>query len=525
MNTLFLTLLNMSIAATWAILAVLLLRPLLRKAPKWICCLLWAIPALRLLIPAFWESDLSLMPSAQVIPTDIAQAETPMIYSGISEINSTVNPLLTRQVDSLPSLLEIAATVWVIGLGILLLYSIVSWMRLRLMVRQSMRHEQGFYLCDAVKSPFILGIFRPRIYLPTGLDEETIRHVTAHEKAHLKRLDHLWKPLGYLLLSIYWFNPLLWVAYILLCRDIERACDEQVLRTMDDQGKLRYAKALVDCSTHRKMILTCPVAFGEISVKSRIKAVLTYKKPAFWVVLVAFIAGAVTSLCFLTNPTACRHHYQGEITLAATCTQKGHETFTCTDCGHSYMAMLSPCQHAYIAVVLQPSDCANHGTEELTCVDCGFVTTRSLPLATDLHDLLDRTFKEPACGTAGIGHTTCSRCSYLHAYELPALEHQYEVTEREEPCCSRSGKEVQTCKLCGHQVKKLLPRNGKHSWHGDKYSRICGCCGMTDWGVPPMDFGTSTNNTRYRKPQTKDPTQEPIRWDLSPSPNTGLYVP
>lgn len=462
MNTLFLTLLNMSIAATWAILAVLLLRPLLRKAPKWISCLLWAIPALRLLIPAFGESDLSLMPSAQVIPTDIAQAETPMIYSGISEINSTVNPLLTQQADFLDALLEITSTLWAIGFGILLLYSFLSWLRLHRIVRESFRHDQGFYLCDAVKSPFILGIFRPRIYLPTGLDEETIRHVTAHEKAHLKRLDHLWKPLGYLLLSIYWFNPLLWVAYILLCRDIERACDEQVLCTMDDQGKLRYAKALVDCSTHRKMILTCPVAFGEISIKSRIKAVLTYKKPAFWVVLVAFIAGAVTSLCFLTNPTACRHHYQGEITLAATCTQKGNETFTCVDCGHSYMAMLSPCPHAYIAVVLQPSDCANHGTEQLTCVDCSFVTTQALALDTDAHDLQQTTVKAAACGAPGVGNTTCSRCSYLQTYEIPALEHHYQVVEYQAATCGDYGKQVKKCIHCGLEETRKLHPSGLH---------------------------------------------------------------
>ena len=526
MNTLFLQLLNMSIAATWAVLAVLLLRLALRKAPKRILCLLWAIPALRLLIPVFFESDLSLVPSPQVIPADIVGAETPIIYSGISQVDATVNPVLTQNPGLIDRFLHIAATLWLCGMGIALLYSVISWLYLRFTVRASLEYRKGIYLCDQVKSPFILGILAPRIYLPSGIDEGTLEHVLAHESAHLKRLDHLWKPLGYLLLSIHWFNPVMWVAYILLCRDIERACDEKVLSTTDEAGRVSYARALVDCSVHRRMILTCPVAFGEVSVKSRIKAVLSYKKPALWLILAAFLAGGITSLCFLTNPRPCTHRYQGQITLAATCTQKGNETFTCLDCGHTYMAMTDPCAHSYgLPQVLTPSDCANHGQEQLTCLDCGFVFVQPLPLAPEVHDLQTATVKEPLCGTPGQSKTFCTRCSYAQHHDLPALEHQYEVTEREEPCCSRSGKEVQTCKLCGHQTSKRLPRNGKHNWHGDKYSKICGCCGVIDWGVPPIDFGTSNNYSGYRSPQTKDLSREPIIWDLRPSPNPGLYVP
>jgi len=478
MTELFLTFLNMSIAASWTILAVLLLRPLLRKAPKWITSLLWAIPALRLLIPVFWESDISLLPSAQVFPTDIAQAETPIIYSGISEVNSAVNPILTRQADGLTGLLETLSVIWLIGAGLLLVYSLVSWLRLRFTVRASMLLRDRVYICDDVKSPFILGIFRPRIYLPSGLEEPTVTHVLAHEDAHLKRMDHIWKPFGYLLLSIYWFNPLMWVAYILLCRDIERACDEKVLQHIDGAAKLGYAKALVDCSTHRRMILTCPVAFGEVGVKSRIKAVLSYKKPAFWVILVAITVSILTSACFLTNPKACAHSYEGQVTLASTCTDQGNETFTCRKCSHSYMAMTAVCDHSYgEPLVLIPSDCATQGTQQLTCADCGHVTTVQLPLAPDAHDLHTVTETKPACGIPGKSKTTCTRCSFTEYKDIPALEHSYELTERVEPNCSHSGKEIYTCKLCDHQVKKRLPRNGQHNWQRvDRYVTTCSYC-------------------------------------------------
>ena len=525
MNTLFLTLLNMSIAAGWAILAVLLLRPCLRKAPKWITCLLWVIPALRLLIPGFLESSFSLIPSPEVIPADIVQTETPIIYSGISEINSAINPVLTQQADSLDHLLQISSILWAAGLGIMLLYSLVSWLRLHILVRASIKHKDGFYLCDEVRSPFILGVITPKIYVPSGLDTETLKHVLAHEQSHKKRLDHLWKPLGYLLLSIYWFNPLLWLAYILLCRDIERACDEQVLHSIDEADRLRYAKALVDCSTHRRMILTCPVAFGEISVKSRIKAVLSYKKPAAWVVLVAFIAGAVTSLCFLTNPRPCHHRYQSQITLAATCTQKGNETFTCMDCGHTYMAMVSPCQHNYSGTVLTLSDCANHGQEELTCTDCGFVTTCSLPLDADAHDLQEKVVKKPACGTPGVGNTVCSRCDHLVSYELPALEHQYEVTEQVEPNCTYSGYEIHTCKLCGHQTKQRLHRNDQHSWRiVDQYIKTCNYCHciINNYRGNGADILEQYNNPTF----PGQPTFPTISIDPVLDPTTGrLYFP
>ena len=482
MTSLILILLSMSVSAGWAVLAVLLLRLLLRKSPKWITCLLWAIPALRLMIPVFLKSPFSLIPDSAAIPVDVIQPDTPAVSGSLAELpDAAIHAFqpTTAETASPDHILQIVMIVWAVGLGIMLLYSCISWLRLHISVRTSLRHKGRIYLCDDIKSPF--GVLRPRIYIPSGIEETTLQYVIAHETAHLKRLDHLWKPFGYLLLSIYWFHPLFWVAYILLCRDIEQACDEQVLRSIDDSEKICYANALIDCSTHRRMILTCPVAFGEVGVKARIKAVLNYKKPTFWLVLLAMASCAVAGVCFLTDPAdppPCTHRYRGEITLAATCTQTGHETFTCHLCGHSYINTLAQCAHSYGApTVVQESDCTNHGEEAAVCLDCGFVVTAPLPLAADAHDLHTVTVKEPACGIPGQTKTACTRCSFVEYNDIAALEHSYELTERVEPNCSHSGKEIHTCKLCGDQTKTRLPRNGKHSWRiYDQYVKTCNHC-------------------------------------------------
>ena len=516
MNTLFLQLLNMSIAATWAVLAVLLLRLALRKAPKRILCLLWAIPALRLLIPVFFESDLSLVPSPQVIPADIVGAETPIIYSGISQVDATVNPVLTQNPGLIDRFLHIAATLWLCGMGIALLYSVISWLYLRFTVRASLEYRKGIYLCDQVKSPFILGILAPRIYLPSGIDEGTLEHVLAHESAHLKRLDHLWKPLGYLLLSIHWFNPVMWVAYILLCRDIERACDEKVLSATDEAGRVSYARALVNCSVHRRMILTCPVAFGEVSVKSRIKAVLSYKKPALWLILAAFLAGGITSLCFLTNPRPCTHRYQGQITLAATCTQKGNETFTCRDCGHTYMAMTDPCAHSYgLPQVLIPSDCANHGQEQLTCLDCDFTIVMSLPLAADVHELHTVTVSEPTCTHPGEIKTYCARCNFAAYQPTAEAEHTFRQTQLVNPTCRKDGKQVMRCAHCGLEKVLELKATGAHVYKNG--SSKCMICGHQDTNREEFFQGNSPglmSDVVSTKP--KIPQWPVIEWGASP---------
>lgn len=310
MGDLFLKLLNMSIAASWLILAVVLLRFLLKKAPKWIVILLWGIVALRLVVPFSFESALSLIPSAETFNAHNIQYETPAISSGIPAVNNAVNPVLGEtfapnpagSVNPLYVWTLIVSVIWCIGIAAMLLYAVISYMRVRRSVAERVPYEGNIFLCDHVKSPFILGLVRPKIYLPSSMDLTAMEPVIAHERAHLARRDHWWKPLGFLILSVHWFNPLCWVAYVLLCRDIELACDEKVIRQMDLEGKKQYSAALLECSTGRRLVTICPLAFGEVGVKERVKNVLNYKKPAFWIIAVAVVACAVVTVCFATNP-------------------------------------------------------------------------------------------------------------------------------------------------------------------------------------------------------------------------------
>lgn len=315
LNEIFLKLFNMSIAAGWLIIAVLLFRLLLKKAPRWLICSLWAIVAVRLICPMMLESPFSLIPSAETISvqnfyssgTGIADNfYYHQIESGIPQLNRALRPMITEigSGDVLRTYLTGFAKVWITGTLFLFLYALVKLGRIKRKLREAVPLHHNIWLCDAVSSPFILGTARPRIYLSSGMDEIQMKYVLAHEEAHLKRGDHLWKPLGYLLLAIYWFQPLIWMAYILLCRDIELACDEKVIKNMDMKGKKIYSEALAACSMQRRMVLVCPLAFGEVGVKKRIKTVLSYKKPAFWLTLTAMAAFALMTACFLTDPKA-----------------------------------------------------------------------------------------------------------------------------------------------------------------------------------------------------------------------------
>lgn len=311
MAAVFLKLLNLSISASWLVLAVLVLRLISKRSPKWVNVLLWGIVALRLVLPFSIESALSLIPSAETVSPAVVQFDpAPTITSGVSVIDNAVNPALSEHFAAAPTAsvnplyvwTEIAGWVWLIGLGAMLLYALVSYLRLRRRVSVSLCVRENIYLCDAISSPFILGVVKPRIYLPSGLDEVQRQNVLSHERAHLARRDHWWKPLGFALLAVYWFNPALWLAYTLLCRDIELACDERVIRTMDESAVKTYSTVLLACSMPRKAVITCPLAFGEVGVKERVKNALHYKKPAFWVVAASVAVCVVVAVCFLTNP-------------------------------------------------------------------------------------------------------------------------------------------------------------------------------------------------------------------------------
>ena len=311
MAAVFLKLLNLSISASWLVLAVLVLRLISKRSPKWMNVLLWGIVALRLVLPFSVESALSLIPSAETVSPAVVQFDpAPTITSGVSVIDNAVNPSLSEHFAAAPLAsvnplyvwAYLAGWVWLIGLGAMLLYALVSYLRLRRRVSVSLCVRENIYLCDAISSPFILGVVKPRIYLPSGLDEVEQQNVLSHERAHLARRDHWWKPLGFALLAVYWFNPVLWLAYTLLCRDIELACDERVIRTMDESAVKTYSTVLLACSMPRKAAITCPLAFGEVGVKERVRNALLYKKPAFWVVAASVAVCVVVAVCFLTNP-------------------------------------------------------------------------------------------------------------------------------------------------------------------------------------------------------------------------------
>ena len=376
MTEVFLKLLNMSIAAGWIVLAAVLLRAVMRRSPKWVRCLIWAVVALRLVLPFSIQSPLSIIPSAETVvvkPVESAAAErldnqmaeqpggqgeeqvdnqvtqpggqtiqpdsqlTPeareiTINTGIPAINAlfgdsgkTVekpdissdtgnadaasgtpgNQDISAEKPSVKSWLsdnlDTISRIWLGGVALMLCYAAYSYIRLRLQVRASVACDSTVYICDDISSPFILGVFRPRIYLPSNLDPDAQAHVLAHERTHISRRDHLWKPLGYALLAIYWFNPLLWLAYVLFCRDIELACDEKAVSSLDEDGRADYSKALVVCSFQRRAIAACPLAFGEVGVRARVRKILSYHKPAVWITACALVLCIALAACTLTD--------------------------------------------------------------------------------------------------------------------------------------------------------------------------------------------------------------------------------
>jgi len=301
----FISLVNISITASWAVLAVIIARFLLKKAPKWLSCALWSIVGLRLAFPFSLESVFSLIPSAQTVNPSAIYNDSFEVNTGFSAVDSTVNGFYNGVDVPAGAGVELAgiiAFVWLVGMFAMVSYAFISFLRLKLRLRTAVKKEGNIYHSEAVGSPFVLGVFRPKIYLPYNVDDADIPLVVAHEKAHIKRLDHIVKPLGYLLLSFHWFNPLMWVAYILLCRDIESACDEKVIKNLGEDIRRSYSKALLNASVSRRSVAACPLAFGEVGVKERIKGVMNYKKPAFLVVVAGVAVCIIAAVCFLTNP-------------------------------------------------------------------------------------------------------------------------------------------------------------------------------------------------------------------------------
>lgn len=310
MDDVFLKLVNLSISASWLILTALVLRFVLKKAPKWVMPLLWGVVALRLVCLFSIESALSLIPSAETIPSEImTETREPVLYEQAT-LDIVTNPTLPpaaevpvgvsrqqAQVD-----FNIYSVLWLAGMAALLVHALVSAGKLKRKLATAILLRDNIYESEFVDSPFVFGVVKPNIYLPMHMDEGTAAYVIAHERAHLARRDHWWKVLGYLVLALHWFNPLVWVAYILFCRDIELACDEKVVKGLDGAARADYSQALLSCAAPRRAVAACPLAFGEGNIKTRVKSALHYKKPAFWVAAVAVLAVVIVAVCFLTNP-------------------------------------------------------------------------------------------------------------------------------------------------------------------------------------------------------------------------------
>lgn len=322
LTNIFFQFVDMSIAASFVVVAVVLLRLVLKRFPKWLHCTLWAMVAVRLICPIAPESPVSIVAAE---PAKEAAGELLDDYVGPSHTYWNISEEYSKAVDAglpvfngeeggsyvvtgerpqdKPSVFaDVLAPLWVIGIVLLLGYAWITYRKLRRNVAASICLSENLYLCDYIDTPFILGILKPKIYLPSNMDPNAASHVLAHERAHIQRRDHWWKPLGYVLLCVHWFNPVIWIAYILLCRDIEMACDEKVIREMETSDKKAYSEALLSCSVSRRMIAACPLAFGEVGVKQRIRAVLHYRKPGFWLLLLTVIICIGAAGMFLTDP-------------------------------------------------------------------------------------------------------------------------------------------------------------------------------------------------------------------------------
>lgn len=491
MNELFIRILNVGITGGWIVLGILLLRPLLKRSPRWVLCLLWALVALRLLLPFELYSYISLQPSGQVIPTNITTAAEPAINSGITVINDAVNPVLTEiaqpQHNGLEQGISVAAKVWLIGLGLILIYSLITYLHILYQVRIKVKIQKKVYICDSISSPFILGVLLPKIYLPSTLSAEQQTDVLAHEFAHLKRRDYWWKPLGFLLLAVYWFNPLLWAAYFLLCRDIEQACDEKVIAAMSPREKAHYAQTLLQCSVRRRMVTACPVAFGETGVKQRIKGILSYKNPGFWVVLLSLVVCTVVAACFLTNPPPCKHDYSEVVLSAPGCTDSGRTKMLCKKCDHSYVRRTPETGHHYEdgAVLTQPT-CTNLGVRNRVCTDCGHTVTADIPMTAHVPGEYTVT-AAATCSKEGVASTCCTACGITMTapVAIDPQAHSLQETVIQTATCTKNGESIFTCQYCSYEEKCIYEKLGHQytvvhcgDWSKcwDRYT--CICCGF-----------------------------------------------
>lgn len=303
-------LLDMSIAASYLVIVIAIFRLIFRKVPKFINCIIWALVGIRLILPVSFDGIISLFPHKSPMIEEavyfgrLASAKTSQLIE--KTVTNTLQNVVAIEGSSQDTPVNMFAlillVVWIMGMVVMLLYSVITYIHIYNKAKVSVRYRDNIYVGDYIDSPFILGIVRPKIYIPTDLSGEGMECVILHEKAHIKRHDNWWKFVGFLLLIVHWFNPILWVAYLMFCRDIEFACDEKVIKSLGCDRRQAYAQVLLEYSIPRYMLVAYPVAFGEVGVKMRIKSILNYKKPTFWAIVAAVVVCIGVGIAFITNP-------------------------------------------------------------------------------------------------------------------------------------------------------------------------------------------------------------------------------
>lgn len=499
MANVFLKVVNMSISACWIILAILLLRLILKKAPKWINCVLWGMAGLRLVMPFSFESVFSLIPSAETI-TQAPDSPTPQIDSGVSVIDNQINGYIqgsysesvTRPVENFFDINTVLAIVWLVGIAALLIYTLISFLRLKRKVRTAVLLHNNIYQSESVVSPFVLGIIKPRIYLPFHINGQDMEHVIAHEQAHIRRNDHLWKPLGFLILTLHWFNPMIWLGYILLCRDIELACDEKVVKLLNHEQRADYSQALLTYSVNRRIIAACPLAFGEVGVKDRVKSVLNYKKPAFWIIVVAIVASIVTAICFLTNPLEKGFSADPKPNVVVdddkttNGTSNSTNTNATTNTDTDTDTDTAQCDHMWGQWVEKSiATCQSSGIKERICHNCHAIERKETK-ATD-HKQSDWIIGSVAnVGKDGLKYIKCVYCNKrIEEKVIPAISenHQHAVAEwitAIAPTCTANGTQHAVCS-CGRTIKtKAILAQGHAPVVDKSVAATCTSNGLTE---------------------------------------------
>ncbi len=499
MNDIFLKIVNMSITGSFIAFAVIVIRCLFKRVPKWIICSAWGLVALRLILPFSFESYFSLVPNAAQLQV-AAPAAVPQT-SG-----NTVAAVGTQAVD----VTGILSKIWLAGAVAMILYSVAVYVRIRIKTRVSLK-EDGVYICDAIPTPFLLGVIKPRIYVPSSVNKEELDCIVLHENAHKRRGDHLWKPLGFLLLSIYWFNPLMWVAYVMLCRDIEYACDEKVINTLGTDIRARYSEALLRCSVSKRTLAACPVAFAEAGVKERIKRVLSYKKPTVWIIAACLLITTVSCVFFMTDPKrpeepegapavldakensgendevkkidpcAAGHDYVLISAAEPSCKEEGKTVYVCSVCGDNYTKTAERLAHEYTGVLTSEANCISGAITTYTCSVCGDSYTETGDVAADAHDYsVYEVLTYPGCLSGGVNKISCSRCGAYYTVDTAATGHNYVLSTSTAATCLTDGYSTYTCSGCGDSYTETFAATG-HNFAGATCSapETCVLCGLT----------------------------------------------